>query len=170
LKRLDDHCKVDPKDYVGFVPTPMKIVHRMLELAEIQPGDLVYDLGCGDGRILITAARKYGARGVGIDVDRERLALARRRAGPLAGQIAFRRQNCFKTDLRPADVLLLYLLPKLNFKLLPRIQRMKRGTRIVSHNFELPGIVAHKQARLMCSDSYSHEVFAYRIPLVPVTG
>jgi trans-aconitate methyltransferase len=162
----DDHCKVAPEDYVHFVPTPMKVVHRMLQLAKIQPGETIYDLGCGDGRLVITAVRRYGARGVGIDVDRERLERARRRAGPDLDRIVFRRQSVLRTDLRQADVVLMYLVARINFKLIPRLAKLKRGVRIVSHNFELPGIAPAKAARLMCSDAYSHEIFVYRTPLV----
>jgi SAM-dependent methyltransferase len=160
------HLDLPPEDYIGFVPSPMSVVHRMLELAEIQPGDMVYDLGCGDGRVLICAARKYGARGVGIEIDRDRIEDARRRASEFEDRITFRRQNVFKVDLRPADVVTLYLLPKLNERLLPRLRNLKRGARIVSHRFELPGVVAHKVARRKDSEGFQHEIFAYRTPLV----
>jgi trans-aconitate methyltransferase len=164
----DDHCKVAPEDYVHFVPTPMKVVHRMLQLAEIQPGETIYDLGCGDGRLVITAVRRYGARGLGIDVDRQRLEWARRRAGPDLDHIVFRRQSVLRTDLRQADVVLMYLVARINFKLIPRLARLKRGTRIVSHNFELPGMAPDKATRLMCRDGYSHRIFVYRTPLMSV--
>ena len=114
---------ISSKDYIGRVPSPMKIVHRMLELAEIQEGELVYDLGCGDGRILINAAKKYGARGVGIEIDKERIEDARRRALPFADRITFRRQNVFEVDLRRADVVTIYLLPVLNKKLMPQLRK-----------------------------------------------
>ena len=162
----DDHCKVAPEDYVHFEPTPMKVVHRMLQLAEIQPGEMVYDLGCGDGRLVITAVRRYGARGVGIGVDRERLEWARRRAGSDLDHIVFRRQSVLRTDLRPADVVLMYLVARINFKLIPRLAKLKRGARIVSHNFQLAGIVPERTTQLTCSDGYTHHIFVYRTPLV----
>ncbi len=151
--------------YVHYVPTPMRVVRRMLEMAEIQPGETVYDLGSGDGRIVISAVRNYGARGVAIEIDRERIELARRRAGPLLERIAFRRQNVFKVDLRPADVVMIYLTSLLNYHLLRRLERMKRGARVISHNFELPGMAAYKVARLHCRDAFQHNIYAYRIPL-----
>jgi SAM-dependent methyltransferase len=155
-----------PDDYIGWVPTPMRVVHRMLAMAEIKPGETVYDLGCGDGRILIAAARNYGARGVGIDIDRERLADVRRRAGPFLNRIILRRQNVFKVDLRPADVVTIYLLPGLNRRLLPRLQKLKRGARVVSHCFELPGVVAHKVASLKAPNGRQHSVYLYRTPML----
>jgi len=167
-KRNDNHCNVPPQDYVPFLPTPMRVVHRMLQMAEIQDGETIYDLGCGDGRMVIAAVKKYGARGVGIDVDRARLDLARRRAGPDVARITFRRQNVFKVDLRPADVVTMFLNPGVNFKLIPRFNRLRPGTRIVSHNCEIPGIVSCKTTRLMCRDGYSHEIFLYRVPLLPI--
>ena len=164
----DDHCKVAPEDYIHFEPTPMRVVHRMLQMAEIQPGETIYDLGCGDGRLVITAVRRYGARGVGIDVDRKRLEWARRRAGLDLDRIVFRRQSVLRTDLRRADVILMYLVTRINCKLIPRLAKLKRGARIVSHNFELTGMVPDRATRLMCSDGYTHHIFAYRTPLVSV--
>ncbi len=152
-------------EYIGFVPTPMIVVRRMLEMAEIQAGETVYDLGCGDGRILISAIRKYDALGVGIDINRERLQEARRRAGPDSGRIRFPRQNVFKTDLRRADVVMIYLLPSLNTKLMARFRKLKRGVRVVSHSFELPGIEPYKVARIKAPDGYHHLIYAYRTPL-----
>jgi len=164
-RRREPERRVKPSEYIGFVPTPMRVVRRMLELAEIQPGETVYDLGCGDGRILISAARKYGAFGVGIEIDRDRIQEARRRAEPFPDRITFRRQNVFDTGLRRADVVMIYLLPTLNAKLMPRLRRLKPGVRIVSHSFELPGVKACKTARVKCPDGYSHDIFVYRTPL-----
>jgi len=164
-KRMgEEDLGVPPEDYIGYVPSPMRVVRRMLELAEIQAGETVYDLGCGDGRILISAARKYGARGVGIEIDRDRIGEARRRALPFQDLIVFRRQNVFKVDLRRANVVTLYLLPKLNQRLLPRLCKLKRGVRVVSHSFELPGMAPDKIAHLTCGGR-THNIFAYRTPL-----
>jgi SAM-dependent methyltransferase len=165
LSRIIPIYGIPPKDYIGWVPSPMKIVHRMLELAEIQEGETIYDLGCGDGRILITAAKKYGARGVGIEVDNERIEDARRRALPFADRITFRRQNVFEVDLRRADVVTIYLLPVLNKKLMPQLRKMKRGARIVTHSFALDGMEPYKTAHISLMDSYKRDIFAYRIPL-----
>ncbi len=143
----------------------MVAVHRMLEMAEIEPGETVYDLGCGDGRILISAVRGYGARGVGVDIDAMRIEDARRRAGEFLHRIRFRRRNIFRTNLRQADVVMLYLLPELNGKLLPRLRNLKPGVRIVSHCFELPGVAAHKTACVKSRQGRYHRLFAYRTPL-----
>ena len=164
--RIDPpHDGVKASEYIAFVPTPMRVVHRMLEMAEIKAGETVYDLGCGDGRILISAARKYRAHGVGVEIDSERIDHARRQAGEFAGSIKFMRQNIFKTDLRRADVVMIYLLPGLNAKLMPRLRRLRWGVRVVSHNFKLPGTAPYKVARVKAPDGSTHEIFAYRSPL-----
>jgi SAM-dependent methyltransferase len=125
---------------VPFVPTPDAVVARMLTLAKVGPKDVVYDLGSGDGRIVITAARKHGARGVGIDIDPERIKEARanaRKAG-VAGRVEFREGDLFKADISAASVVTLYLLPSVNLQLRPKLlSELKPGTRIVSHGFDM---------------------------------
>lgn len=129
-----------PKPDVPFVPTPMPVVQKMLEMANVRPGDFVYDLGCGDGRIVIQAARERGARGVGIDIDPQRIAEARdnaRQAG-VQERVQFRRADLFKSDFSAASVVTLYLLPDLNQRLRPQLWRqLKAGTRVVSHDFDM---------------------------------
>ncbi len=156
--------QINLKDYIGFVPTPMRVVHRMLQLAEIEPGQTVYDLGCGDGRILITAVRKYGARGIGIDIDPERIEKARVRARRFLDHITFRSENVFTTDLRRAAVVTIYLLPALNRKLMPQLVKLRPGARVVTHAFALPGVKPDKVARLTCQDGLCHNLYAYRAP------
>lgn len=125
---------------VPYVPTPVEVVEAMLKLADVHPGDVVYDLGCGDGRIVIMAAEKFGATGTGVDVDRERLADARenaRKAG-VSGKVAFLERDLFSADIRRASVVTLYLLPALNQKLRPKLLRdLKPGTRVVSFSFDM---------------------------------
>jgi len=125
---------------VVFVPTPNDVVDKMLELAAVQPDDVVYDLGCGDGRIVIAAAQRYHARGVGIDIDPQRIAEATanaRKAG-VADRVRFVEGDLFEADIREATVVTLYLLTRLNAKLKPRLlQELKPGTRIVSHAFDM---------------------------------
>ena len=125
---------------VPYVPTNMDTVHKMLEMAEVRKNDVVYDLGCGDGRIVITAAKEHGARGVGIDLNPERIAEANenaRKAG-VTKQVQFRVGNLFEADFAPASVVTLYLLPDINIKLKPQLWRqLKPGTRIVSHAFDM---------------------------------
>jgi hypothetical protein len=125
---------------VPFVPTPQDAVDEMLGLAGVKQGDLVYDLGSGDGRIVITAVQKYGARGVGVDIDPERIAEANenaRRAG-VADRVEFRQGDLFKADIRDATVVTLYLLPTVNERLKPKLlSQLKPGTRVVSHAFDM---------------------------------
>lgn len=125
---------------VPYIPTPQDVVDRMLAMARVGPGDNVYDLGCGDGRIVITAARRHGARGVGFDLDPWRIREAKenaRRAG-VEDRVRFEREDLFKADLSAASVVMLYLLFEVNLKLMPRLWRhLKVGTRVVSHDFHM---------------------------------
>jgi ribosomal protein L11 methylase PrmA len=125
---------------VIFVPTPHEVVDDMLRLANVHKGDVLYDLGSGDGRIAIAAAKKYGIKAVGIDIDPERIREANenaRKAG-VTNLVEFRQEDLFKADFREATVVTLYLLPDLNVKLRPRLwEELKPGTRIVSHQFDM---------------------------------
>ncbi|HWM44148.1 MAG TPA: class I SAM-dependent methyltransferase [Burkholderiales bacterium] len=129
-----------PARDVPFVPTPEKVVDGMLELAKIGPKDVVYDLGSGDGRIVIAAAKKHGARGVGIDIDPQRVREARdnaRRAG-VADRVEFREGDLFKADISEASVVTIYLLSAVNMQLRPKLlAELKPGTRVVSHAFDM---------------------------------
>ncbi|HEY8553992.1 MAG TPA: class I SAM-dependent methyltransferase [Burkholderiales bacterium] len=125
---------------VPFVPTPQPVVEAMLELAEIDKNDVVYDLGSGDGRIVITAAKKYGARGVGVDIDPERIAEGREnaRAAGVEDKVKFIEGDLFQVDLRPATAVTLYLLPDVNLKLRPKLlKELRPGTPVVSHSFSM---------------------------------
>jgi trans-aconitate methyltransferase len=136
---------------VIFVPTPQDVVDEMLKIAKVRKGDVLYDLGSGDGRIAVTAAKRYGIRAVGIDIDPERIREATenaRKAG-VANLVQFRREDLFKADFREATVVTLYLLPDLNVKLRPRLwQELKPGTRIVSHQFDMADWKPEKQLEL----------------------
>lgn len=124
---------------VIFVPTREVVVDAMLDAANVGPNDVVYDLGCGDGRIVIAAAKR-GARGVGIDIDPQRIAEAKENAmkAGVADRVEFRQEDLFEADIRSASVVTLYLLPSLNLKLRPRLQeQLMPGTRIVSHDFDM---------------------------------
>lgn len=120
---------------VPFVVTPMEVVARMLQLAEVGPGDTVIDLGSGDGRIVIEAARR-GARGLGFELDKSLVAAAEEnaRAAGLAGRARFEAADLFAADFSAATVVTIYLLPELNAKLLPKLLALRPGTRIVSHD------------------------------------
>jgi len=124
---------------VVYVPTPEPVVQAMLKLAKPGPQDLIFDLGCGDGRIVIAAAKQYGARGVCVDIDPQRIAEARenaRRAG-VAGRIQIVQGDLFELDLGTATVITLYLLPELNLMLRPKLEKLRPGTRVVSHAFDM---------------------------------
>jgi tRNA G37 N-methylase Trm5 len=124
---------------VIFVPTPQEVVDAMLQMANVTAKDVVYDLGSGDGRIPITAAQKYGATGVGIDINPERIkeANANLAKANIGNKVKFLNQDLFETDLSPATVITLYLLPSLNVKLMPKLKQLKPGTKIVSHSFDM---------------------------------
>ena len=125
---------------VHFVPTPDEVVAEMLKMARVTGNDIVYDLGCGDGRIVITAAKRYGARGVGVDIDPERIRESKENAlnAGVADRVRFIQQDLFKTDFKEATVVFLYLLPELNLELRPKLLRdLKPGSRIISHEFDM---------------------------------
>lgn len=125
---------------VPYVPTPQSVVDEMLSLAAVTKDDVVYDLGCGDGRIVITAAKKYGARGVGVDIDPDRIKEANENAkvAGVSDRVKFLEQDLFATDFKEASVVTLYLLPAINLKLRPKLlSELKPGTRIVSHAFDM---------------------------------
>lgn len=122
-----------------YVPTPWPVVRAMLDLARVGASDFVMDLGSGDGRVVIEAARSRGARGLGVEIDPELVQASNDEAARsgLAGRVAFERRDLFETDLSPATVVTLYLLPRLLAELQPRLARLRPGTRIVSHDFRL---------------------------------
>ncbi len=149
-----------------YVSTPQPVVDRMLRLAAVRPQDVVYDLGCGDGRIVITAARSFGARGVGIDIDPRRIEEANagaRRAG-VTGRVRFAAQDLFKTDFSEASVVTLYLFPELNAKLLPKfLAELKPGTRVVSHQFGI-GDWKPERSELVWADIMDHWIHLWVVP------
>jgi trans-aconitate methyltransferase len=129
-----------PLPIVPYVSTPQAVVDKMLEMAGVGKDDVVYDLGCGDGRIVITAARRYGARGVGIDLDPARIQEANENlaAASLHGRVKFVEADLFKSDFSEATVVTLYLLPEVNAALRPQLwKQLKPGTRVVSHAYDM---------------------------------
>ena len=125
---------------VIYVPTPQEVVDAMLKLANVTAKDVVYDLGCGDGRIPITAAKNFGARGIGIDIDPQRIKEANEnlKTAGVGDKVKFVNADLFETNLSEATVVTLYLLPSLNIKLMPKLQKeLRPGTRIVSHSFDM---------------------------------
>jgi SAM-dependent methyltransferase len=133
-------AQTHPNLDVPYVPSPNAVVDAMLKLADVKPGDVVYDLGCGDGRIVITAAKSYGATGVGVDINPERITEARAnaRAAAVEEKVKFEENDLFKADIARATVVTLYLLPSVNERLKPKLlKELKPGTRIVSHQFDM---------------------------------
>jgi SAM-dependent methyltransferase len=131
--------RLRPPD-VRYVPTPQNVVEAMLALARVTAADVVYDLGSGDGRIPITAAQRYGARGVGIEIEPRLIAEANENAATahVADRVWFLNQDLFEADISPATVVTLFLLPRLNQELMPKLKReLRPGTRIVSHQFDM---------------------------------
>ena len=125
---------------VIYVPPPQEVVEAMLDVAKVGANDLVYDLGCGDGRIVVTAAKKYGARGVGIDIDPVRIKEANENVASngVGDKVEIRQADLFETDLSQANVVTLYLLSSLNLKLRPKLwKELKVGSRVVSHAFNM---------------------------------
>jgi SAM-dependent methyltransferase len=154
------------KPDVEYVPTAHHVVTEMLQLVKMKPTDVVYDLGCGDGRVVITAAKRYKARGVGVDIDPQRIKESRanaRRAG-VVDRVKFLQQDLFKTDIREATVVFLYLLPQLNVQLRPKLlSDLQPGTRIVSHDFDM-GDWHPDKVIYVPSSAYEHSLFYWVIP------
>jgi SAM-dependent methyltransferase len=136
---------------VPYVPTPPDVVEAMLNLGGVKKGDIMYDLGCGDGRIVIMAAQKFGATGTGVDIDPERIKEAEENAkqAGVTGRVHFLQKNLFDADFHDATVVTLYLLPAINIKLRPKLlAELKVGTRIVSHQFDMGEWKPDKQVNM----------------------
>ena len=161
------HGKEDAEDLAPFVPTPMVVVERMLELAEVNTQSVLYDLGCGDGRIVVQAAKTYGARGVGIDIDPIRIEESKENAKKegVESLVEFRLGDVMKVDLSEATVITLYLLPESNEVLRPFLEKfLKQGTLVVSHNYYIPGW-SEKEITVDTvydNDGEEHDIFLYR--------
>ena len=140
LSLLSALLSVPQQSLAPYVPTPHDVVERMLTLADVTKDDVVYDLGCGDGRIVIAAAKRHGARGVGVDIDPKRIeeSIANAKAAGVEGLVEFRLQDAMTVDVSPATVVTLYLLSSSNAKLRPILTRQLRpGARIVAHSFSM---------------------------------
>jgi len=151
---------------VIFVPTPQEVVDKMLDLANVKKGDLVYDLGCGDGRIVVSAAKR-GARAVGFDVNPVRIRESRDnvRRNHMEDRAEIRQEDIFTLDLSKANVITLYLLPSLNVKLIPQLEKLKPGSRIVSHAFDMEGVKPDKVVHVDCKDGLQRTVYLWTAPL-----
>ncbi len=163
---LGSHGRADAEDLAPWVPTPQNVVDRMLELARVTAKDIVYDIGCGDGRIVVTAARRYGARGVGIDIDQNMIDESNKNAeaAGVSQLVRFVAMDATKADFSEATVVTLYLLPESNDLLRPIFERqLKPGTRIVSHNYTVPGWEAKQVHDETIPNEFGeeHRIYAY---------
>jgi SAM-dependent methyltransferase len=155
---------------VVYVPTPQAVVEKMLELAEVKKGDVIYDLGCGDGRILVTAAKKYGVKAYGFDIDPLRIqeSLENVKSNKVEHLVTIKQADIFTLDLSEANVVTLYLLPELNVRLKPQLQKLKPGSRIVSHDFDMRGVKPVETHRMQVNrengGSVSHTIYKWTVP------
>lgn len=156
----------DSKKIVPFVPTPQDVVERMLELAQVKAGDVVYALGSGDGRIVVTAAKKYGVKAVGFEIDPQLIKKSREsiRKEGLERLAEIRQQDIRTVDLSPATVVTMYLLPEVNMMLRPNIQKQLRpGSRVVSHDFDMEDWKPDVEENLRSKTGGSHTLYLWRI-------
>lgn len=154
--------------FVEFIATPQDVVDKMLKLAQVTRDDVVYDLGCGDGRIVVTAARRYGCRAVGCDLDRLRVqeAKANAQANGVAHRVSIIRSDVLAVDLHEATVVALYLGTRLNARLIPQLKTLRPGARIVSHEFGIGDIPPDKTVVLTSDvDGQEHTVHLWTCPL-----
>jgi SAM-dependent methyltransferase len=153
---------------VVYVATPHDVVDRMLAIAKVTSNDVVYDLGCGDGRVVATAGRTYGCHGVGFDISPERVAESRKTLEEYKVQdrVKIEQRDIFELDLGPANVITLYLLPRLNVRLIPQLERLRPGSRIVSHDFDMKGVEPDRVVEMVSKeDGIEHTIYLWTTPL-----
>jgi uncharacterized protein (TIGR03000 family) len=158
----------DREPDVVYLPTPQDVVDKMLELAKVTKDDVVYDLGCGDGRIVVTAAKKYGCKAVGFDINPERVkdSLENVKKNHVENLVTIKKADIFTLDLTPASVVTLYLLPSLNVKLMPQLEKLKPGSRIVSHDFDMRGAKPKHEEDVTPNGSgeRKHKIYLWVVP------
>src|SRR5262245_31030195 len=152
---------------VIYVPTPNEVVEKMLELADVRKGEIVYDLGCGDGRIPVAAAKKYGVKAFGWDINPVRVkeSLDNVERNNVKNLVTIRQGDIFELDLSKADVITLYLLPQLNVKLIPQLEKLKPGCRIVSHDFNMEGVRPKREMTYTPPGGRDHRIYLWVTPL-----
>lgn len=157
---------------IEYVPTPDNVVAKMLEVAKVGKSDVLYDLGCGDGRIVITAAKRFGIKGKGFDVDPDRIkeSIENARKAGVENLVSFEKKDIFTVDLSPATVVTLYLLPELNVRLIPQLEKLRPGARIVSHDFDMEGVKWENWWTVIAKDHRTpkdreHYVYLWKTPL-----
>lgn len=163
----DTEKKADVEDAVPFVATPMDVIRKMLEMACVDREDVVYDLGCGDGRIVIMAAEEFGARGVGIDIDPRRIreSKTKARAAHVDNRLRFRLQDVLTANFSEATVVTLYMLTEINQQLRPQLEKqLKRGTVVITHSYPIPGWASRlvEGVSMTAGDGEEHFIYLYR--------
>lgn len=156
--------------FIEFVPTPQDVVERMLKLARVRREDVVYDLGCGDGRIVVTAARRYGCQAVGYDLDPLRVQEAREKVARsgVGALVTIEQKDVLHADFSGASVVTLYLGPEINARLLPQLARLRPGARIVSHDFPLADLPPDQTVTMTSRfDGARHTLYLWTCPLAP---
>mgnify|MGYP001147799088 CR=1 FL=1 len=159
--------------FVAYVVTPQDVVDRMLKLAQVTKDDVVYDLGCGDGRIVVTAAKRYGCKAVGYDLDRLRVHEARENAAKsrVDHLVTIELKDVLKVDLREASVVTLYLSRDLNARLIPQLRKLKAGARIVAHDFPIGDLAPDEVVEMTSrTDRRTHTIYLWNCPLARQSG
>lgn len=158
----------DRRPDVIYVPTPHEVVAKMLELADVKKDDVLFDLGCGDARIPITASRKFGCKTMGFDIDPDRIKDSnenlKKEKKEVQDLVKIEKKDIFTLDLSKANVITLYLLPDLNVKLIPQLEKLKPGSRIVSHDFDMRGVKPDKVVEVE-GPSRKHTIYLWTVPL-----
>ncbi|MBY0525620.1 MAG: 50S ribosomal protein L11 methyltransferase [Gemmataceae bacterium] len=159
----------DKKPDVIYVPTPQDVVDKMLDMAKVKKEDVVWDLGCGDARIPVTAAKKFGCKAMGFDVDPKRIEDSEKnvKENKVGDLVKIEKKDIFTLDLsKEPTVVTLYLLPSLNVKLIPQLEKMKDGTRIVSHSFDMEGVEPKEVVKLKSKETdREHTIYLWVTPL-----
>jgi predicted O-methyltransferase YrrM len=163
---VGSHTREDIPDLAPYVPTPNMVVEKMLQIAEVEKGDVIIDLGCGDGRIVITAAKEYGARGIGVDIDPQLIEESNRLAKKAGVDhlVDFRVQDATKTELSSATVVSLYLTPDANELLRPRLEKqLKPGSRVITHDYPIRGWKSLREETMRDDGGRKHSLYLYVI-------
>jgi SAM-dependent methyltransferase len=156
-----------------YVGTPYDVIDKMLDTGSIRRSDVVYDLGCGDGRIVVAAAKRFGCRGVGYDINPQRIkeSLENVRNNGVEDLVRIEQEDIFELDLSEADVIMLYLLPEMNVRLIPQLEKLKPGARVVTHNYDIEGLVDDKYITVKSlEDGVKHYIYRYTAPLTTETS
>jgi tRNA G37 N-methylase Trm5 len=165
-----DEKEQDREPDVVYWPTPQNVVDKMLEMAQVKKDDVVYDLGCGDARILVTAAKKYGCKGYGWDINPVRVkeSVENVKTNKVEDLVTVKKGDIFKLDLKDANVVTLYLLPELNVRLMPQLEKLKPGSRIVSHDFDMKGAKPKEVVTLKAKNHMGiegeHKIYLWVVP------